>query len=51
MDEIDDVLRGSAGQENFGDAGLFHGGNVGFGNDAADENGDVVHAFFVQQGS
>ena len=49
VDEGDDVLRGSARQKNFGDAGLFHGGNVRFGNDAADEDGDVAHAFFAQQ--
>jgi hypothetical protein len=49
VDERNDVLGGRAGQEDFRDAGLFHGGNVGFGNDAADENGDVVHALFAQQ--
>jgi len=49
VDEFDDVLRGSAGQENLRDSRFFHGRNVGFGNDAADENGDVLHAFFVQQ--
>ena len=49
MDEVDDVLSGSAGKENFGDAGFFQGGDVGFGDDAADEDGDVVHAFFVEE--
>ena len=50
VNERDDVLRGRAGQENFRDAGLFHGGDVGFGNDAADENRDIVHTLFAQQG-
>ena len=27
----------------------FEGGNVGFGNDAADKDGDIVHAFFVEE--
>src|SRR5258708_31086298 len=49
MDEVDDVLRGSAGKEDFGDAGLFEGGDVGFGDDAADEDGDVVHALVVEE--
>ena len=31
------------------DAGFFQGGDVGSGNDAADEDGDVVHAFFVEE--
>ncbi len=44
MDEVDDVLRGSAGEEDFGDAGLLQGGNVGFGDDAADKHSDVAHA-------
>jgi hypothetical protein len=50
VNERDDVLRGRAGQENFRDTGLFHGGDVGFGNDAADENRDIVHTLFAQQG-
>ena len=50
MDEGDDILRGRAGQEDLRDAGLFHGRNVCFGNDAADENRDVVHTLFAQQG-
>jgi hypothetical protein len=49
VDEVDDVLRGSAGEENFGDAGFFQRGDIGFGNDAADEDGDVLHAFVVEQ--
>ena len=50
VDEVDDVLGGGAGEEDFGDAGFFHGGDVGFGDDAADEDGDVVHAFGFEQG-
>ena len=49
MDELYDVLGGSSGQENFGDTGLFECGDVGFGNDAADENGDVGHAFVAEE--
>lgn len=49
VDEFDDVLGGGAGEENFGDAGFFEGRDVGFRNDAADKDGDVVHAFFVQE--
>ena len=49
MDELDDVLSGSSGEKDFGDAGLLEGGNVGFGDDAADEDSDVVHAFVVEE--
>ena len=50
MDEVDDVLGGSSREKNFGDAGFFQGGDVGFGDDAAEEDGDVIHAFFVKHG-
>src|SRR5467141_3152579 len=49
MDEVNDVLRGGSGKEDFGDAGLFECGDVGFGDDAADENGNIVHAFVVEE--
>ena len=49
VDEVHDGLRGGSGKEDFGDAGLLEGGDVGLGNDAADEYGDVVHAFFVEE--
>src|SRR2546426_2202393 len=49
VDELHDVLCGSAGKKDFGDAGLFEGGDVGFGNDAADEDGDGIHAFVVAE--
>ena len=49
MDEVYDVLGGSAGEKNFGDAGLFQDRDVGFGDDAADEHGDVIHAFFMEE--
>src|SRR5580692_11370438 len=49
VDEFDDVLGGGTGKENFGDAGFFQGGDVGARNDAANEDGDVVHAFFVEE--
>jgi hypothetical protein len=49
VDELHDVLRGSAGEEDFRDAGFFQGGDVGFGDDAANEDGDVSHAFVVEE--
>ncbi len=49
VDEVDDVLRGSAGEKYFGDAGFLEVGDVGFGNNAAEKYGDVGHAFVVQQ--
>jgi len=36
VDEFDDVLGGGAGEEDFGNAGLFEGGDVGSRDDAAD---------------
>ena len=49
MNEVDDVLRGRARQENFRDTGFFQFGYVGFGNDAAEQHDNVGHAFVVQQ--
>jgi len=49
VDEVDDVLGGGTGEEDFGDAGLLQGGDVGGGDDAADEDGDVGHAFVVEE--
>jgi len=49
VDEVDDILSGSSGEKDFGDAGLLQGRDVGFGDDAADEDGDIVHAFFVEE--
>src|SRR6266481_3999592 len=49
VDEVDDILSGSAGEEDFGDAGLLQCRNVGFGDDAADKDGDVVHAFVTEE--
>ena len=49
MDELHDILGGGSGQKDFGDAGLFEGGDVGFGDDTADEHSDVGHAFFVEE--
>jgi len=48
-DEGDDVLRGGAGEENGGDSGFLEGGDIGFGNNPTDENGDVVHALFMEE--
>src|SRR6267378_81952 len=48
-DEVDDVLRGRAGEENFSDPGFLEGGNVRLGDDAADEDGDIGHAFVAEQ--
>lgn len=47
VDEVDDVLRGSAGEEDFRNAGLFESRDIGFGDDTTDKDGNVVHAFFV----
>src|SRR5204862_6182489 len=47
--EVYGVLGGSAGEKTFGDAGLFQGRDVGVGDDAADEHGDVIHAFFIEE--
>ena len=49
VDEIDDVLGGGAGEKDFGDACFLEWRYVGFGDDAADEDGDVVHAFVAKQ--
>src|ERR1700722_17188411 len=49
VDEFDDVLGGGAGEENFGDAGFFHGGDVGFGGDSANQDDYVVHAFGFEE--
>src|ERR1700722_10143571 len=50
VDEFDYVLGGGAGEEDFGDAGFFHGGDVGFGDDAAYQDDYVVHAFGFEEG-
>jgi len=42
-------LGGSSGEKDFGNAGLFEGGISAFGDNAADENGDVGHAFVVEE--
>ncbi len=42
-------MGGGAGEEDFGDAGFFEGEDVGFGNDAAEKDGDVVHALVVKK--
>src|SRR6266446_10721639 len=49
VDELHDVLRGCSRQKNPGDTGILQAGNVRFGDDPAEEHGDVVHALFVQQ--
>src|SRR5712692_1577230 len=48
-DEFDDLLRGGTGEKNRRDAGLFEGRDIGLGDDAADQHGDLVHPFFSQQ--
>jgi hypothetical protein len=50
VNEVDDVLRRGAGEENFSDTGSFQLGNIGFGNDAADQDSYILHAFVVEQG-
>jgi hypothetical protein len=49
VNEIHDVLGGGSGKEDFGDAGLLEGGDVGLRDNAPDENGDVGHAFFMKE--
>src|ERR1041384_2028986 len=49
LNEVDDGLGGSSWKENFGNSGLFEGGNIGSGNDAANEYGYVIHAFFAEK--
>jgi hypothetical protein len=49
VNKVHDVLRGSAWEEDFGDARLFEGRDVGFGDDAADQDGDVVHSLFAEE--
>jgi len=49
VDEIHDILRGGAGKKDLGDAAFLECGDVRFGNDAAENHGNVVHAFLVEQ--
>ena len=42
-------LGGGAGEKNFCDAGLLQGRDVGAGDDAADQDGYLAHAFFFQE--
>src|SRR5947207_12943569 len=49
VDEVHDVLCRSSGEEDFSNAGLLQGGDVGFGDDASDKNGDIVHAFLMEE--
>jgi len=49
MNEIDDVLCRCAGQEDLRDSSLLERRNVGFGDDASDEHGHIIHAFVVKQ--
>jgi len=48
LNELHNVLRRGAGEENFGDARLFENGDICFGNDASDEHGHVGHSFFSE---
>jgi hypothetical protein len=49
VNEIHDVLSGCAGKKNLRDTRGFERGYVCFRDDAADEDGDVVHTFFVEK--
>lgn len=49
VDELHNVLGGGSREEYFGDAGLLERRNVGFGNDAADKDGNVGHAFVAEE--
>jgi hypothetical protein len=48
LNEIDYVLGRSTGEEDFCDAGLFEGRDVGSRDDATYEDGYVFHAFFFE---
>ena len=47
--KIDDVLRGCAGKKYFRNACLLEAGNIRFRNRAAQQHGDVVHPFLLEQ--
>ena len=47
-DEFHNFLGRGPGKKNFRDAGLLERGDVSLGDDAADEHGDVLHAFLPQ---
>jgi len=49
VDELDDVLRGGAGEKNFGDADFLQGRNIRFRNNTAEDYGHIVHALVAQQ--
>src|ERR1700682_528252 len=49
LNELDNVLRGSAWEENFGDACFLESRNIRFGDDAAEKDGHVIHSFLVEQ--
>lgn len=48
-DVADNVLSGSAGKKNFGDAGFFKAGDVGLGNDAPDKDHYIIHPLSVEE--
>jgi hypothetical protein len=48
-DEIDDLLGGGAGLENFGDSGALQCGNVFTGNDAAGNEQNIVDSLTAEQ--
>jgi hypothetical protein len=49
VDEINDILRGGAGEKDFRYAGFLQGRDVRFRDDAAEDYGHIVHAFVVEQ--
>ena len=49
LEKLDDVFRGGAGEEGFGDALFLESGQVFLRDDAADEDQTVVHSFFTEQ--
>src|SRR5712692_9496457 len=48
-DKFDDFLRGCSGEEHGSDAGLFQSRDVGLGDDAADQHGDLLHPLLAEQ--
>src|ERR1044072_7278298 len=49
LEKLDDVFRGGAGQEYFGDALFLKSWQLFLRHDAADQNKHVIHPFFSKQ--
>ena len=49
LDEFNDLAGRGARSEDCGDASSFQAGDISFGDNAAADNQNVVHAFFLQE--